>query len=53
LAFSILGFLNGVFTAKDGLPLTARIGCRLGIIVGTGLTIPIVIAALGPGLIWQ
>jgi hypothetical protein len=53
LAFSILGFLNGVFTAEDGLPLTARIGCGLGIIVGTGLTIPIAIAALGPGLIRQ
>ncbi|KAG1850561.1 hypothetical protein C8R48DRAFT_778213 [Suillus tomentosus] len=51
LACSIVGFLAGVFTVEYGLPLSARIGCGLAIIIGTGLVIPLTIASFGPGLI--
>ncbi|KAG1837999.1 hypothetical protein F4604DRAFT_1941882 [Suillus subluteus] len=50
LAFAILGFLAGIFTADFGLPLSARIGCGLALIVGGGFVIPLMIASLGPGL---
>ncbi|KAG1744750.1 hypothetical protein EDB19DRAFT_1906467 [Suillus lakei] len=51
LSFSILGFLTGIFTIDFGLDLSAKIGCGLALIVGASLTIPLVIASVGPGLI--
>lgn len=51
LAFSIVGFLAGIFATEFGLPLSARIGCRLALVVGTSLTIPLMMASFGPGLI--
>ncbi|KAG1874031.1 hypothetical protein C8R48DRAFT_769418 [Suillus tomentosus] len=51
LIFSIFGFLAGVFAIEYGLPLSARIGCGLALVTGTGLTILLTIAAFGPGLI--
>jgi serine acetyltransferase len=53
LVFSILGFLAGVFTEGFELPLSAKIGCGLIIVVGMGLIIPLAIASFGPGLIRQ
>ncbi|KAG1799152.1 hypothetical protein EV424DRAFT_1546083 [Suillus variegatus] len=51
LAFSILGFLAGIFTIDFGLDVSAKIGCVLAFIVGASFTIPLVIASFGPGLI--
>ncbi|KAG1838172.1 hypothetical protein F4604DRAFT_1691909 [Suillus subluteus] len=51
LIFSILGFLAGIFTVDFGLPLSAKIGCGLALIVGGGLILPLTIASFGPGLI--
>ncbi|KAG2150139.1 hypothetical protein BD769DRAFT_1659671 [Suillus cothurnatus] len=53
LAFSMLGFLAGIFTVDFGLPLFARLRCGLTFMVGAGLVIPLVIASLTPGLIRQ
>jgi len=53
LAFTILGFLAGVFTEGFELPFSAKIGCGLIIVVGMGLIIPLAIASVGPGLIRQ
>ncbi|KAG1717740.1 hypothetical protein EDD22DRAFT_964497 [Suillus occidentalis] len=51
LAFAILGFLAGIFTGEFGLALSARIICGLALVVGTGLTIPLMMASFGrPGL---
>lgn len=51
LAFSILGFIAGVFTVDFALSLATRIGCRLALVVGAGLITPLMIASFGPGLI--
>ncbi|KAG1845193.1 hypothetical protein F4604DRAFT_1937099 [Suillus subluteus] len=51
LAFSIVGFLAGIFATEFRLPLSARIGCGLALVVGTSLTIPLMMAGFGPGLI--
>ncbi|KAG1779649.1 hypothetical protein EV702DRAFT_1195022 [Suillus placidus] len=51
LLFSILGFLAGIFTIEFRLDLSAKIRCGLALIVGASLTIPLVIASFGPGLI--
>ncbi|KAG1896721.1 uncharacterized protein F5891DRAFT_983321 [Suillus fuscotomentosus] len=51
MLLSIFGFLAGVFAIEYGLPLSARIGCGLALLTGTGLTILLTITAFGPGLI--
>lgn len=51
LTFSILGFLAGVFTEGFELPLSAKIGCGLIVVVGMGLMIPLTVASVDPGLI--
>ncbi|KAG1844135.1 hypothetical protein C8R48DRAFT_780430 [Suillus tomentosus] len=51
LAFSILGFLAGIFTVDFGLPLSAKIGCGLALVAGGGLILPLTMASFGPGLI--
>ncbi|KAG1887990.1 uncharacterized protein F5891DRAFT_1199429 [Suillus fuscotomentosus] len=49
LAFTVLGFLAGIFTGEFGLALSARIVCGLALVAGTGLTIPLMMASFGPG----
>lgn len=51
IAFSIVGFLAGIFTTEFGLPLSTRIGCGLALVVGMSLMIPLIMASFGPGLI--
>lgn len=51
LAFAIIGVLAGIFTVEFGLPLSARIGCGLILVVVGGLMIPLTMASFGPGLI--
>ncbi|KAG2120550.1 uncharacterized protein F5147DRAFT_647033 [Suillus discolor] len=52
LAFSILGFLAGIFTVDFGLPLSAKIGCGLALIAGGGLILPLMMASFDPD-IWS
>ncbi|KAG1776436.1 hypothetical protein EV702DRAFT_1198122 [Suillus placidus] len=51
LAFSILGFLAGIFTADFELPLFAKVACGLALIMGGSLILPLTVASFGPGLI--
>ncbi|KAG2346747.1 hypothetical protein BDR05DRAFT_945738 [Suillus weaverae] len=51
LVFSILGFLAGIFTADFELPLFAKVACRLALIMGGSLILPLTVASFGPRLI--